>query len=60
MTPEDLDPADHSADHMIALDKTKADLQELVRSLHRRNLTLQKIRDRYAHQIAHPRPPAAR
>lgn len=46
MTEDEIDAA--SVDNLLALAKTKADLQELVRMLHTRNLTLQRVRDRMA------------
>lgn len=38
-------------DHLLKLAKTRDDLAELVRMLHRRNLQLQQVRDNLAHQL---------
>ena len=55
------DPADRErVDHMLKLAKTKAELQDLVRSLDARNMRLQRVRDQLGIQLAQARNNAPR
>ena len=52
MTEQPQGPDEQRVEQMLRTAKTKDDLQDLVRMLDRRNVQLQRVRDRLATQLA--------